>query len=301
MKLIAILLVLATEEKWRSFRTLQPFHALIEFAGRLRARFGASSWFNGPGGVVLAIAPGVAGVALFQAALDAVDGFVGWLVGLAFAIAVLIACIGRRGADEEIDGYRDSVARGDHEGAYLHVRELLPRADAPASSVDLHRQVLELILVRNHERLLAMLFWFVVLGPVGAVLYRSSAQLKAVMYSAEEFDLGFREAVLRLQAFLDWIPVRITALCQALVGSFSDALTEWRIGSAMAPDLYSGNRAVLVGSGLGSLRLQERVVADPDDPATFDHTLADTRALVYRMAIIWVTVFAALTIVGWLS
>jgi membrane protein required for beta-lactamase induction len=301
MKLIAILLVLATEEKWRSFRTLRPFHALIEFAARLRARFGTSAWFNGPAGVVLTIAPGVAGVALFQAALDAVDGFVGWLVGLAFAIVVLIACIGRRGADEEIDGYRDAVARGDQEGAYLHVRELLPQSATPENPVDLHRQVLEMILVRNHERLLAVLFWFVVLGPIGAVLYRSSAQLKAVLYAAEEYDPGYMEAVLRLQAFLDWIPVRITALCQALVGSFSDALAEWRIGSAMAPDLYSGNRAVLVGSGLGSLRLQESVVADPGDTAGYEHTLADTRALVYRMAIIWVTAFAALTIVGWLS
>lgn len=300
MKLIAILLVLATEEKWRSFRTLRPFHALVEFAGRLRARFGERAWFNGPGGVVLTIAPGVAGVVLFQAALDAVDGFIGWLVGLAFAIVVLVACIGRRGADEEIDGYRDAVARGDNEGAFMHVRELLPGA-APENPVELHRQVLEMMLVRNHERLLAVLFWFVVLGPVGAVLYRSSAQLKAVMHAAEQYDIGYQEAVLRLQGFLDWIPVRITALCQALVGSFSDALAEWRIGAAMAPDLYSGNRAVLVGSGLGSLRLHERVVADPAEPVAFDHTLADTRALIYRMAIIWVTVFAALTVVGWLS
>lgn len=300
MKLIAILLVLATEEKWRSFRTLRPFHALVEFAGRLRARFGGSAWFNGPGGVVLTIAPGVAGVMLFQAALDAVAGFIGWLVGLAFAIVVLVACIGRRGADEEIDGYRDAVARGDSEGAFMHVRELLPGA-APESAVELHRQVLEMMLVRNHERLLAVLFWFVVLGPVGAVLYRSSAQLKAVMHAAQEYGIGYQEAVLRLQAFLDWIPIRITALCQALVGSFSDALAEWRIGAAMAPDLYSGNRAVLVGSGLGSLRLHERVVADPAEPVAFDHTLADTRALIYRMAIIWVTVFAALTVVGWLS
>lgn len=300
MKLIAILLVLATEEKWRSFRTLRPFHALVEFAGRLRTRFGGSAWFNGPGGVVLTIAPGVAGVVLFQAALDTVGGFIGWLVGLAFAIVVLIACIGRRGADEEIDGYRDAVARGDNEGAFMHVRELLPGA-APESAVELHRQVLEMMLVRNHERLLAVLFWFVVLGPAGAVLYRSSAQLKAVMHAAEEYDIGYQESVLRLQAFLDWIPVRITALCQALVGSFSDALAEWRIGAAMAPDLYSGNRAVLVGSGLGSLRLHERVVADPAEPVAFDHTLADTRALIYRMAIIWVTVFAALTVVGWLS
>lgn len=300
MKLIAILLVLATEDTWKSFRTLRPYRALIDFACRLQARFGERPWFNGPGGVLLAVAPGVIGIGLLQFTLDAAEGFVAWLVALVFAIAVLILSIGRRGAEEEIDEYLGAIERGDHEGAYLHVRELLQGED-PLTAPERHRLVIEMMLLRNHERLLAVLFWFVVLGPAGAVLYRSSTQLKGVLHSGRSFHPGFLEAVLRLQAFLDWVPARITALCHALVGSFAESIHQWRDAAAGAIDLHAGNRAVLIGSGLGSLRLSEDVAVEAAYVEAFTQTLAETRGLIYRTIVVWVTVFAALTIVGWLS
>lgn len=300
MKLIAILLVLATEEKWRSFRSLRPYQALIELACRLQERLGERPWFNGPGGLMLVLAPGVIGVGLLQITLDAADGFIAWLVSLAFAVIVLIFSIGRRGADEEVDEYLRAIELGDNEAAYLYVRELLQGQD-PGTPAERHRLVIEMLLLRNHERLLAVLFWFVVLGPLGAVLYRSTTQLKGVLHTGRSFDAGFVEAVLRLQAFLDWIPVRITALCHALVGSFADALHEWRAAAIEAVDLYAGNRAVLIGSGLGSLRLHEDVAVDAVYAEAFGHTLAETRALIYRTVVVWVTAFAALTIVGWLG
>lgn len=300
MKLIAILLVIATEEKWKTFRSLRPFQGLVEFASRLRGRFGERTWFNGPAGVLLTVAPGVVIAALVQFALEAADGVIAWLVALVFAILVLIVCIGRRGADEEIEGYQSAIERKDGEGAYNHVRELLP-GDQPQSAIEMHRRVLEMLLLRNHERLLAVLFWFVVLGPFGAVLYRSTTQLKTLMYTEHGFDQGYVESVLRLQGLLDWVPVRITALCHALVGSFADAVQQWRVAAGSAIDLYTGNRAVLIGSGLGSLRLQDDVAINAEDPEAFGFSLSETRSLAYRTAVLWVTAFAALTIVGWLS
>lgn len=307
MKLITMLLVLASEEKWRTFGALRPFNALLELAGRLRGRFGEREWFNGPAGVLLTTAPGVAGVLLFQAALGTVGGLIGWLIGLLFAVVVLIASIGRRGVDDEVDAYRDAVARGDDEAAFLHVRILLAGA-APEDAEALHRRVIERMLVRHHERLLGVLFWFVVLGPAGAVLYRSAVQLKEAPPATDAAgdpieEAGYREAVLRLHAWLDWIPVRLTALCQALVGSFSDALAEWRIGAAMAPDIRAANLAVLVGSGFGALRLP--VVLDRDaevsDADARERSLGETRALLQRVSVLWVSAFGLLTLVGWLS
>lgn len=308
MKLIAILLVLATEEKWKSFRSLRPYQALIEFACRLQARLGERSWFNGPAGVLLVLAPGLLGVGLLQVTLDAAGGLIAWLVSLAFAVVVLMISIGRRNADDEIEDYLRALDVGDTETAYRHVRELLQGED-PGTAQGRHRLLIETLLLRNHERLLAVLFWFVVLGPVGAVLYRSASQLKSVRHSNRSFDEGFIESSQRLQAFLDWIPVRIAALCHALVGSFSDALHEWRAAAATAFDLPTGNRGVLIGSGIGSLRLRDDpVFAKSEDESesgvdadAFGHTLAETRTLIYRTMIVWVTAFAVLTIVGWLN
>ncbi len=303
MSLIAILIAAATERYWKSFSAMQPFQWLISFACWLQQRHGAAAWFNGPRGVLLAIAPGVVAIALLQYALATGSGFIVWLVTLAFSVLVLILCIGNRGAGEQIDEYLNALEREDAEGAYLHVRELLQGREA-ANPVEMNRLVIETLLVRNHERLLAILFWFVILGPVGAMLYRSTAQLKGVLHSGREFDADFIEAVLRLQALLDWLPARITALCYGIIGSFVDAIHQWRTaGPEWRADLAAGNRGVLVNSGLGSLRIGE--MPEGEEPQV-DHdalraTIADAQALIQRTVIAWITVFAVLTIVGWLS
>ncbi len=303
MSLIAILIAIATERYWKSFGATQPFQWLISFAGWLHQRQGATAWFNGPRGVLLAIAPGVVAVGLLQSALASGSGFIVWLVTLVFSVLVLILCIGNRGADEQVDEYLGALEREDAEGAYLRVRELLQGREAEHAA-GMNRLVIETLLVRNHERLLAILFWFVVLGPVGAMLYRSTAQLKGVLHSGRAFEPDFIEAVLRLQALLDWIPARITALCYGIIGSFVDAIHRWRTaGPEWRVDLASGNRGVLINSGLGSLRIDE--IPDGEIPDTDSGALraaiADAQALIRRTVIAWITVFAVLTIIGWMS
>lgn len=300
MKLIAILLIMATEDAWKSFRAFRPYESLIDYARWLQVRRAESGWFNGPLGVLLAIGPGVIAVALIQVTLHSSFGFIAWFVSLLFAIAVLVASIGRRRADEEVEDYLRALEAGEADTAYAHVSELLQGQD-PGTAAARHRLVIEMMLLRNHERLLAILFWFVILGPVGAVLYRSTTQLKGLLYTGEVVPAGFMEAALRLQALLDWIPVRITALCHALVGSFADALYRWRTAAAGAEDMYGGNRAVLVDSGIGSLRLHDDVAVEAAYTEAFRQTVDDTRALIFRTIVVWITVFAVLTIVGWLG
>jgi AmpE protein len=303
MNLIAILIAAATERYWKSFGAMRPFQWLVSFACWLHQRWGAAAWFNGPRGVLLAIAPGVVAIALLQYALATGSGFIVWLVTLAFSVLVLILCIGNRGADEQIDEYLHALEREDAEGAYLHVREILQGREA-ADPAEVNRLVIETLLVRNHERLLAILFWFVILGPVGAMLYRSTAQLKGVMHSGRTFDADFIEAVLRLQALLDWVPARITALCYGIIGSFVDAVRQWRTaGPEWSTDIATTNRGVLVNSGLGSLRISEPAEGEEPqvDLEALRATIAQTRALIQRTVIAWITMFAILTIVGWLS
>lgn len=303
MNLIAVLLVAATERYWKSFQIVRLFQGLITMACRFNSHWGNAAWFNGPRGVLLTLAPGVVAVALIQYALASGSGFIVWFVTLAFSVIVLILCIGNRGADDQIEEYLRALEREDSEGAYLHIRELLQGRE-PENPLGMNRLVIEMLLVRNHERLLAILFWFVILGPVGAVVYRSTAQLKGVVNSGRTFDGDYIEAALRLQALLDWIPARITALCYGVIGSFVDAIHQWRTaGPEWRTDMMTGNRGVLINSGLGSLRVTEP--PEGTEPVVnldaMRAMIGDAQALIRRTVIAWITVFAILTIVGWLS
>jgi membrane protein required for beta-lactamase induction len=298
MNLIAMLIALGTESLWKSFHAVRPYQWLIDYSAWLWLRAGKERWFGGSYGVLAVLAPGVVIVALVQAALASGEGFIAWLVKLAFAVGVLIVSIGVRGLDQELEEYRRALERNDREAAYMHVRELL-REGSPANADEMNRKLIEIMLIRNNERLLAILFWFAVLGPAGAVLYRSSCQLKGNRQSGGVMSDGFLGAVRRLHAILDWVPARITALCYAAIGSFVEAVQQWRAGvHEWGGDTYTGNRLVLIHSGIGALRLHD-VEAERDNDSLRED-IVDAEALVHRTVIVWLTGFALLTIAGWL-
>jgi AmpE protein len=301
MSLIVIVLVMGTEAIWRNALGIRPFQAVIDFAVWLQGRWGVQPWFNGPAGVLATVLPVMVAVGLVQLMIDAVGGFFGGLVGILFGATVLIAAIGKRGAEQEIADYQQALERGDFEGAYLHVRDLLRERVSPTPS-EMNRLLIERLLVRNHERLLAILFWFALLGPAGAVLYRSTTQLKGLPRAGRAFGDEFMEAVFRLQAILDWIPARITALLYGLIGSFIDAMRQWRLsGAEWAADLYSSNQEVLISAGVGSLRLREHVVVQGETMGTLRHELQEALALTQRAVTAWIIAFALLTIASWLG
>jgi len=297
MNLIAMLIALGTETLWKG-HGVRPYQWLIDYTGWLWRRVGRERWFGGSYGVLAAVAPGVAIIALIQIALASGEGFIAWLVKLAFGVAVLVLSIGVRGLDYELEEYRRALERNDREGAYLHVRPVLGEIP-PATPDEMNRRLIEVLLIRNNERLLALLFWFAVLGPFGAVLYRSLCQLKGVRRGGGVDSAGFHGAVLRLHAVVDWIPARITAICYAAIGSFVESVQQWRAGvREWGGDTYSGNRLVLVHSGLGALRLHD--IEPERDNDSLREDIVDTEALINRTVIVWLTGFALLTIAGWL-
>lgn len=299
MNLIAMLIALSTESLWKSFRGVRPYQWLIDYTAWLWLRMGKERWFGGSYGVLAAIVPGAVIVALIQIALASGEGFIAWIVKLAFAVAVLIVSIGVRGLEYELEEYRRALERNDREAAYMHVRELL-REGPPANADEMNRKLLEVMLIRNNERLLAILFWFAVLGPVGAVIYRSTCQLKGIRHSGGVLSDDFLEAVLRLHAILDWIPSRITAICYAIIGSFVESVQQWRTGMReWGGDLYIANRIILLNSGLGALRLHD--IEPERDNDSLREDIIDAEALINRTVIVWLTAFALLTIAGWLS
>lgn len=299
MNLIAILMAMGTEGFWKSFDVLRRFQGLVGYASWLQSRWGDRPWFNGPVGVMFTIAPGVVVVGLVQSWLE--GGLLGWLLTLLFSVAVLVFCIGVRGLNDHVGEYLRALERGDPEGAYLYVREVIGERE-PEDAGMVNRMLVETMLVRNNERLLAILFWFVILGPLGAVLYRSTTQLKGVVRAEARFRDDYLETVLRLQAILDWIPARITALCYAVIGSFVDAMHQWRrrVGE-WRTDMYTANRDVLVGAGLGALQIPEPAAERAADLDALREEVIDTQALVSRTVVTWLAVFAVLTIAGWLT
>jgi adenosylcobinamide-phosphate synthase len=91
----------------------------------------------------------------------------------------------------------------------------------------------------------------VALGPVGAVLYRASDMVAARWGAGGGPESGeFGRFATRLFFWLDWVPVRLTALTFAVVGNFEDAVYCWR-SQALAWSTRS--QGVILAAGAGAL------------------------------------------------
>ncbi|ROR35116.1 regulatory signaling modulator protein AmpE [Inmirania thermothiophila] len=285
MNLIALLAALAADAwslRLPAWRERVPLAAAAGAAARL-------PWPADPTArAVLLVLPLPLAVGLAQWLLA---GLLGGLASLLLAALVLALALGPGPLWREVDGWLAARACGDEAGA-AEAAAALGR-DLPQATVA------DTILVEAVRRLFAPLLWFLVLGPVGAALYRCAWWL-ALRAPDGTAGAEVREAARRLLWLLDWLPARGTALAYALAGSFDETLAGWRCFARRSADPGRGaTEELLVCTGRGALGLvgdDGEVTADPSAEA-----VRRARDLVRRAVVVWVTAVALLTLGGWIA
>lgn len=287
MALIAILLSILIERFLGSLEEMRRFDWFDALLGWVRG----FTWSDGPGGVALAIGIPVLAVMLAAHLLSSLW----WPLAFLFALLILLYCLGPKDLEAQVEAFLDARERKDDESAWLYARELLGDAEVNDGR-DLTNAMLEAVLVEANERFFGIFFWFVILGPTGALLYRLSSQLNR---NHGDDDSDFGAAARRLHYLLAWLPARLTALCYALSGSFVDAMHHWRQEAAKWRE---EGRGILIASGFGALRYHsEREEEGEVDVVEENSYVHEAVALVRRAVIVGLAVLALLTLAGWAS
>ena len=231
---------------------------------------------------------------------DALFGF----AYLALAIAVLFFSLGPKDIGEDVDEYCEALEVEDEERV-AQTAMALAEGPVPAEMRERIRRVEAAVCVQANNRLFAVIFWFVVLGPLGAWAYRVTDLIRrrAVFNAARSADESARTAVLRdaatmLHGWLAFVPARLTAIGYAVAGHFDAALAAWRAGpAAPAVSTSQASEELLARVGAGALALGEL-----EDETATERGVRGARAanaLVFRLLTIWAVVIAALTLYGW--
>jgi membrane protein required for beta-lactamase induction len=214
---------------------------------------------------------------------------------LLFAVLVIFLCLGPRDLGAEVEEYCRALDDGDEETARRVLVELSEEERPWAGESGIAE---EAIFVQAPHRIFGVVFWFILLGPVGAWLFRISDLLRrrAAFEFAREPD-AWRQvlpAVERVYGLLNWIPTRLAALGFALSGSFDEAVAGWRAHrQADAQPFRSGNDRLAARVGKGAMS------GFLDQPPNSSGAARNAMRLVSRTLFIWVTVIAVLTIFGW--
>ncbi len=130
-----------------------------------------------------------------------------------------------------------------------------------------------------HHRLFAVLIWFVLLGPCGALLYRLTMDLYTLTQETNH-PLATQQTLLqRGVALLDWIPVRITLLLYALAGNFGDGI-HFLLQHCFARP--ADNIQVLVAGAQTAFAIPN----DADTPLDIEQIMHVTRLVEYAIVIL---------------
>jgi AmpE protein len=260
----------------------------------LDAQSGESAFWRGRYGIVLALLPVLLVVLLLQWLLHA--PLLG-LLGLLFGVAALVYAWGPRDLDVDVEAIIDAHDPATRRAAIarLSPHGATTTGDGPALVEAVFRSAL--------QRWFGVLFWFLLLGPVGALLYRLSA-LAGEGEFASLLPAETLAGVRKLHALLDWPVAQLMTLSMALVGNFDPVFNAWREAHGNTWQLDTGFLAAAARASVKSELAEEAEEYAEEGMVQAMRELPELRdamSLVWRILLLWLALLAVFVIGGWVS
>jgi adenosylcobinamide-phosphate synthase len=261
-------------------------------AAGLDRRFNGGQYRHGAIAWALAVAPILAVTVAVTVALH----HFGPLAGLAWNIAVLYLTMGFRQFSRAYAEIQQALRGGDLAAARDLLGNWRGESAAELDAGEIARVAIEQGLMASHRCVFGTLFWFLALGPAGAMLYRVSILLADRWGARNDPESGeFGRFAGRVFGWLDWVPARLTAVSFAVAGDFEDAVYCWR---TQAAGWAVRSQGVVLASGAGALgvrlgdtlhqhgSLQFRPELGTGVDAGVDH-MESAVGLIWRSLVLW--------------
>jgi len=169
------------------------------------------------------------------------------VIGPLFGVLILYLALGYRSLAEHARPVAEALAEGDQDTARQRAAMLVSR---DSEAIEPAPATVESVLENGHDAVFGALFWFLLLGPAGAVLFRLSNTLDALWGYRSARHNHFGRVAARLDDVLGYLPARLTAISYALLGNTHKALRCWR---RQAPNWKSPNAGPVMATGAGAL------------------------------------------------
>jgi adenosylcobinamide-phosphate synthase len=163
---------------------------------------------------------------------------------------VLYFVIGGRSLGEHGQAVADALHQQDLTLARQKVSYIVSRKTAGLNEQQVVNATVESMLENGNDAVFGALFWFIVAGVPGAIIYRVANTLDARWGYKNARWLHFGWAAARWDDLLNYLPAQLTVLTYAILGQFRVALRcAWQQGRQCS----SPNGGPVMAAGAGAL------------------------------------------------
>ncbi|MEC8858707.1 MAG: regulatory signaling modulator protein AmpE [Pseudomonadota bacterium] len=218
------------------------------------------------------------------------------LLTLGIHVLVVLYCFSRHNQDLLVEQYLELWEAGDYEAACQMVEPLVQETGEPAADdyARIHSQFMTYLQRTALRKLFAVLFFYFLLGPAGALAY---CLLVAMFRDGRLLDDVDDFALFeRTLAAVEWVPVRVLAFSFALAGDFVGAFRALRNHFWQAPDLLA-NFSLLAAATDGAAGLDDVEATAQESRLRAAHQLKALQDLLLRTQVVWVIVLSMLVFV----
>ena len=246
-------------------------------------------------------------------------GFV--FAAFAWNVLIVYLTLGFRHYSHYFTSIQFALTAGDEATARTLLAEWARIDTVGMDGTEIARVAVEKSLITTHRNVFGVFFWFLMpLGPACAVMYRVAEYLARAWNEPDHMrNEAFGQFAARAFYWIDWIPVRLTAIAFAVVGNFEDAIYAWRNFAGRWADESKG---IILAAGGGAMGVRLGTPNEnapqllPADAATVDlsdseadvmpgeepnvRALQSTVGLVWRALILWMILLLLTSSVAWL-
>jgi AmpE protein len=225
-------------------------------------------------------------------------GLYGWAWGLPSLLLGIVALFyawGPRDLDADVEAVVDAENLDARREA---ARPLFPQQDEVCIEGG---PLVEAVFRCALWRWFGPLFWFAVLGPVGAVGYRLVA-LAAQGEARRRLPEAQGRMAGRVLDVLDWPVAQLMTFTLALAADFDAVIAAWRAWHAEGPRFGLGHLEAAARASVAlELAEDDADVADGPAQAPALLELRDALSLVWRILVLWIGMMAVLVVAGFVG